>query len=185
MGSRSCFKRNLISVCTLRQSSEGTSRGLTNIKWNWNKSRSDWKCSPVHNYWLNQPKWTFSTLITEGVRYVYPRVGEWVTRCDLECSVLLYIQKYVSPCKTQEKKYEMYMIVLLRLWCKSPRYKCMYAIVASCHSHHGNPLWGGLKGHRWIPLTRKGPVIQKFDITPNKLLKKYFFILSTFYCHIS
>ena len=71
---------NLISVCTLKQSIGGTSSGFTNIKSNWNMSRSDWKCSPVHKYWLNQSKWTFSTYITEGVCYVYPRVGEWVTQ---------------------------------------------------------------------------------------------------------
>ena len=41
------------------------------------------------------------------------------------------------------------------------------------------------KGHRWIPLTRKGPVIQNFDVNRNKLLKKVLFILSTIYCHIS
>ena len=60
-GNRSCFKRNLISVCTLKQSSGGTSCGLTNIKSDWNVSGSDWKCSLVHKYWLNQSKWTFST----------------------------------------------------------------------------------------------------------------------------
>ena len=53
-GNRSCFKRNLISVCTLTQSSGGTSCGLTNIKLNWIMSTSDWKCSTVHRYWLNQ-----------------------------------------------------------------------------------------------------------------------------------
>ena len=58
-GNRSCFKRNLISVCTLTQSSGGTSCGLTNIKSNWNMFRSDWKCSTVHTYRLNQSKWTF------------------------------------------------------------------------------------------------------------------------------
>ena len=58
-GNRSCSTPNLISVCTLKQSSGGTSCGFTNIKSNWNMSRSDWKCSPVHKYWLNQSKWTF------------------------------------------------------------------------------------------------------------------------------
>ena len=33
-----------------------------------------------NKYWLNQSKWTFSTKITGGVRYVYPRVDEWVTQ---------------------------------------------------------------------------------------------------------
>ena len=56
-----CFKRNLISVSTLKQISGCTSCGLTNIKSNWNVSWFDWKCSPVHKYWLNQSKWTFST----------------------------------------------------------------------------------------------------------------------------
>ena len=54
---------------------------FTNIKWNWNMSRSDWKCSLIHKYWLNRSKWTFSTQITEGAHNVYPRVGEWVTQC--------------------------------------------------------------------------------------------------------
>ena len=49
-------------------------------KINWNMSRSHWKCSPVHKYWLNQSKLTFSAYITEGVHCVYPRMGEWVTR---------------------------------------------------------------------------------------------------------
>ena len=48
---------------------------FTHIKSNWNMSRSDWKCSPVHKYWLNQSKWTYSTQTTEGTRYLYPRVG--------------------------------------------------------------------------------------------------------------
>ena len=43
-------------------------------------SRSDWKCSPVHKYRLNQSKWTFSTKISEGVRHVFPMVGEWVAQ---------------------------------------------------------------------------------------------------------
>ena len=89
----SCFKRNLISVCTLTQSSGGTSCGLTNIKWNWNMSRSDWKCSPVHKYRLSQSKWTFFTEITEGARYVYPRVGEWVTRRDVGDTQIMFRYK--------------------------------------------------------------------------------------------
>ena len=79
-GNRICCSQNLISVCTLKQSSGSTSSGFTNIQSNWNMSRSDWKCSPVHKYWLNQLKWTFTTYITEGVRYIFPRVGEWVTQ---------------------------------------------------------------------------------------------------------
>ena len=59
-GNRSCSTPNLISVCTLAQSSGGTSCGFTNIKSNWNMSRSDCKCSPVHKYWLDQSKWVFS-----------------------------------------------------------------------------------------------------------------------------
>ena len=77
---RSCCNQNLISVCTLKQSSGGTSFGFTNIKSNWNMSRFDWKCSPVHKEGLNQSKWTFFTWITEGARYVFPRVDEWVTQ---------------------------------------------------------------------------------------------------------
>ena len=75
-----CSTPNLISVCTLAQSSGGTSCGFTNIKSNWNMSRSDCKCSPLHKYWLHQSKWAFSTWITEGVHYVYPSVGEWVSQ---------------------------------------------------------------------------------------------------------
>ena len=33
---------------------------FTNIKSNRNMSRSDWKCSAVHEYRLNQSKWTLS-----------------------------------------------------------------------------------------------------------------------------
>ena len=51
-----------------------------NIKSNRNMSSSDWKYCPVHKYWLNQSQWTFSTYIAEGVRYVFPKVGEWVTQ---------------------------------------------------------------------------------------------------------
>ena len=50
-GNRGCLKQNLISVSTLKQS---TSCDLTNIKSNCNMFRSDWKCFPVHKYWLNQ-----------------------------------------------------------------------------------------------------------------------------------
>ena len=60
-GNRNCSTPNLISVCTLKQSSGGTSCGFTNIELNRNMSRSDWNCSLVHKYWLNQSKWTFST----------------------------------------------------------------------------------------------------------------------------
>ena len=49
---RSCCNQSLILVCTLNQSSGGASCGFTNITSNWNMSRSDWKCSPVH-------KWAF------------------------------------------------------------------------------------------------------------------------------
>ena len=79
-GYRSCFNQNLISVCTLKQSSGGTSCVFTNTKSNWNMPTSDWKYSPVHKYWLDQSKWTFSVWITEGAHYVFPRVGEWVTQ---------------------------------------------------------------------------------------------------------
>ena len=58
---RNCYNQNLILVCTLKQNSGGTSCGFTNIKSNWNMSRSGWKWSAVHTYWLNQSKWTFST----------------------------------------------------------------------------------------------------------------------------
>ena len=55
------WKHELVLVCTLKQSSGGyTSCGFTNIKSNRNMSGSDWKCSPIHKYWLNQSKWTFS-----------------------------------------------------------------------------------------------------------------------------
>ena len=44
----------IMSVCTWKQNSGDTPCGFTNIKSNWNISRSDEKCSPVHKYWLNQ-----------------------------------------------------------------------------------------------------------------------------------
>ena len=72
---RSCYNQNLISVCTLNQSSGGISCGFTNIKSNWNMSRSDWNCYPVHKYWLNHSKWTFPTYITEWARYVFSQGG--------------------------------------------------------------------------------------------------------------
>ena len=74
--------KNLMPVYTLKQSSGGTSRGFTNIKLNRSMFRSDWKCSPVYRYWLNQSKWTFSTEISKGTRYVFPKVCEWVTKRD-------------------------------------------------------------------------------------------------------
>ena len=46
-------------------------------------SRLDWKCSQVQKYCSNQSKWIFSTWITDGARYVYPRVGKCVTRRDI------------------------------------------------------------------------------------------------------
>ena len=63
-------------------------------------SRSDWKCSPVHKYWLNKSKWSFSTQITEGARYVYPMVGEWVTRREV-CYLMASVTKnscFDLPC---------------------------------------------------------------------------------------
>ena len=60
-GYRSCCNENLMSVCTLKQNSGGTSSGFTNIKSNRNMSRFDWKCSPVYRYWLNQSKSSFPT----------------------------------------------------------------------------------------------------------------------------
>ena len=45
-------------------------------------SRSDWKCSPVHKYWLNQSKEHFPR---KQQHYVFPSVGEWVTQRALEC----------------------------------------------------------------------------------------------------
>ena len=67
---RSCSDQNLISVCTLKQSSRCTSCGFTNIKSNWNMSRSDWKCSPVHKYCLISQNEHFH-VNNKGVRYVF------------------------------------------------------------------------------------------------------------------
>ena len=57
----------------LKQTIGGTSRGLKNIKSNRNMSRSDWICSPIHRYRLNNSKWTLSTKISEGWRCLLPR----------------------------------------------------------------------------------------------------------------
>ena len=65
--------KNVMSVCTLKQNIGGTSCGFTNMKSNQNMHRSDWKCSPLHTFRLNQSKWTFSTWISEGWRCIYPR----------------------------------------------------------------------------------------------------------------
>ena len=73
-GVRSCCNKNLVSVCTLKQNIGGISRGFTNIKSNQNISISNWKCSPVHTYRLNQSKWTISKQISErGVLCFIPR----------------------------------------------------------------------------------------------------------------
>ena len=68
-----------MSVCTLKQSNGGTSCGFTNMKSNRNMSRCDCECSPIHKYRSNQSKWAFSTYISDGVRYVFLKTGEWVT----------------------------------------------------------------------------------------------------------
>ena len=78
-GERSCCNKNLVSVCTLKQLIGGISRGFTNIKPNQNMSISDWKCSPVYEYWLNHSKWTFSAKISEGGHCIFPKVSELVT----------------------------------------------------------------------------------------------------------
>ena len=78
----SCCNQNLISVCMLKQSSGCTSFGFTNIKSHRNMSKSDWKCSPVHNYWLNQPR------KQQKYYYVLPRVGEWVAQRDVSGDIL-------------------------------------------------------------------------------------------------
>ena len=72
--------RSAAGLCgrgALSQSSGGTSCDLTKLKWNWNMSRSDWKCSPVHRYWLNQSKWT--RVCTEQFRNsFFPQtIPEW------------------------------------------------------------------------------------------------------------
>ena len=79
------FRVEQLLFTTLKQSSGGTSCGFTNIKSNWNMPRSDWKCSPAHEleYWLNQSKWTFFHVNNRRGRYVYPRVGEWVTQREI------------------------------------------------------------------------------------------------------
>ena len=55
---------DLTNIYVLESIIGGTSCGFTNIKSNWNMSRSDWKCSPVHKYstlrckrraWLARP----------------------------------------------------------------------------------------------------------------------------------
>ena len=66
-------------------------------------SRPDWKCSLVHGYWLTRSKWSFSTLTTDGVRYVYPRVGEWVTQlafCYHKHKSSCYISDNIYTCIT-------------------------------------------------------------------------------------
>ena len=78
-GERNYCNKNFVSVCTLKQIIRSTSRGFTNIKSNWNVSRSNWRWSPVHEYWLNQSICTLSMKISEGERF-FPKVGEWVTR---------------------------------------------------------------------------------------------------------
>ena len=50
-----------------------------------------------HQYWSNQSKWTFSTQITEGARYVYPRVGEWVTLRDHTVSRIVRYHMFQKP----------------------------------------------------------------------------------------
>ena len=73
-GNRSCSTQNLISVCTLKQTSGDMSCGFTNIKSNWNMSRSDWKCSPVHE---------IGKSVEVNIFYVNNRrgaLGEWVTQ---------------------------------------------------------------------------------------------------------
>ena len=53
---RAVLLQSLISVFTLARGSGATSCGFTDMKSNWNMSRSDCKCFPVHKYWLNQSK---------------------------------------------------------------------------------------------------------------------------------
>ena len=72
-GYRSCCNKKLMSVCMLNQNSRGTSSGFTNIKSNWNMSRSDWKCSLVHKYWLNQSKWNFQREYQTGCIMFFPK----------------------------------------------------------------------------------------------------------------
>ena len=59
--------KNLVPVCMLIQNIRGTPRAFTNIESNRNMSISDWKCSSVLTYRLNQSKWTFV--------FSYPKVG--------------------------------------------------------------------------------------------------------------
>ena len=87
-----------MSVYTLKQNISGTLCGFTNMKSNQNISRSDWKCSPVHEYRLNQSKWTFCSKIPQGGHCIFPKVGEWVTRRDSGNTRVRTGSLYLSEC---------------------------------------------------------------------------------------
>ena len=76
-GDMSCCNK-ITSVCTWKQNSGDAPCGFTNIKSNWNISRSDEKCSPVHKYWLNQ------SLKHQMERVVFfPRWANWLLSMSL------------------------------------------------------------------------------------------------------
>ena len=77
-----------MSICTLKQNGRGTLHDFTNIKSNLNMSRFDWKCSPVHEYWSNQSKWTFPRKYQKGCGTFFPR---WANELS---SVIVVILRY-------------------------------------------------------------------------------------------
>ena len=77
----------ILSVYMLKQNVGSTLLCFTNIKWNRKMSRSDWKCSQVHTYWLNQSKWTFSIKRSCGGHCFFQR---WVIGLP---GVIVMIQK--------------------------------------------------------------------------------------------
>ena len=71
----------------------GTSRGFTNIKSNLNMSRSDWECSQVHTFRLNQTKWTFPRKYEKmGILFFGRWANGFPAMTSMGCSVLYVLQ---------------------------------------------------------------------------------------------
>ena len=69
---RTCYNKKSHFSLHVKAKQQRNIMSFHNIKSNWTMSRSDWKCFPVHKYWLNQSKLTFSMSITEGACYFFP-----------------------------------------------------------------------------------------------------------------
>ena len=148
-------------------------------------SRSDWKCSPVHKYWLNQSKWTFfhvnnrrgALCLSQGRRMGYPVwkiTGKtWVMykheqRQEIDRKFLSNITNLHTNCHFKDTNLKMYHHTGGKWFIHGPQRRkenLLQSLRQPCcmmTSSNGNifcvtgHLYGEFTGPRWIPRTKDG-----------------------------